>query len=124
MYLRTLPTFGSSSPYFSCEWTATPCSFAKKMTVHFQQSIISSNSTHQPKWIIHEAIYTIHCYRLQYRYTTMAARLSRALLNTQQVVDLLDDGEDADFEMDDYFFPGSDDELEDGVYDNSIKYSY
>ena len=41
----------------------------------------------------------------------MAARLSRALLNTQQVVDLLDDGEDADFQMDDCFFPGSDDEL-------------
>ena len=59
----------------------------------------------------------------------MAARLSRALLNTQQVVDLLDDGEDADFEMDDCFFPGSDDELgfeeveleeEDTVYGNSI----
>ena len=27
--------------------------------------------------------------------------LSRTLLNTQQVIDLLDDGEDADFEMDD-----------------------
>ena len=59
----------------------------------------------------------------------MAARLSRALLNTQQVVDLLDDGEDADFEMDDCFFPGSDDELgfeeieleeEDTVYGTSI----
>ena len=59
----------------------------------------------------------------------MASRLSRALLNTQQVVDLLNDGEDADFEMVDCFFPGSDDELgfeevelveEDPVYDNSI----
>ena len=40
----------------------------------------------------------------------MAARLSRALLSTQQVVDNLDDGE-ANFEMDDCFFPGSDDEL-------------
>ena len=65
----------------------------------------------------------------------MAARLSRGLLNTQQVVDLLDDGEDADFEMDDCFFPGSDDELgfeeveleeeQDTVYGNSIiKYSH
>ena len=63
----------------------------------------------------------------------MAARLSRTLLNTQQVVDLLDDGEDADFEMDDCFFPGSDDELgfeeveleEDTVFGNSIiKYSH
>ena len=35
----------------------------------------------------------------------MAAMLS---INTQQVVDLL---EDADFELDDCFFPGSDDEL-------------
>ena len=59
----------------------------------------------------------------------MAARLPRALLNTQQVVDLLDDGEDADSEMDDCFFPGSDDELgfeeveleeEDTVYGKSI----
>ena len=58
----------------------------------------------------------------------MAARLSRALLNTQQVVDLLDDGEDADFAMDDCFFPGSDElgfeevelEEEDTVYGNSI----
>ena len=59
----------------------------------------------------------------------MAARLSRTLLSTQQVVDLLDDGEDADFEMDDCFFPGSDDELgfeeveleeEDTVYGKSI----
>ena len=41
----------------------------------------------------------------------MAARLSRILLSTQQVVDLLDDGEEADFEMDDCFIPGSDDEL-------------
>ena len=57
------------------------------------------------------------------------ARLSRTLLSTQQVVDLLDDGEDADFEMDDCFFPGSDDELgfeeveleeEDTVYGNGI----
>ena len=64
----------------------------------------------------------------------MAARLSRTLLSTQQVVDLLDDGEEADFEMDDCFFPGSDDELgfeeveleeDDTVYGNSImKYSY
>ena len=64
----------------------------------------------------------------------MAARLSRTLLSTQQVVDLLDDGEEADFvEVDDYFFPGSDDELgfeeveleEDTVYGNSIiKYSH
>ena len=54
----------------------------------------------------------------------MAGRLSSTLLSTQQVVDLLDDGEDADFEMDDCFFPGSDDELgfeeEDTVYGNSI----
>ena len=59
----------------------------------------------------------------------MAARLSRTLLNTQQVVDLLDDGEEADFEMDDCCFPGSDDELgfeeveleeDDTVYGNSI----
>ena len=59
----------------------------------------------------------------------MAARLPRALLNTQQVVDLLNDGEDADLEMDDCFFPGSDDELgfeeveleeEDTVYGKSI----
>ena len=59
----------------------------------------------------------------------MAARVSRALLSTQQVVDLLDhDDEDADFEMDDCFFPGSDDELgfeeveledEDEVYGNN-----
>ena len=64
----------------------------------------------------------------------MAARLSRTLLSTQQVVDLLDDGEDADLEMDDCFFPGSDDELgfeeveleeDETVYDNSItKYSH
>ena len=62
----------------------------------------------------------------------MAVRLSRTLLSTQQVVDL-DDGEEADFEMDDCFFPGSDDELgfeeveleEDTVYGNSIiKYSH
>ena len=61
----------------------------------------------------------------------MAARLSRTLLSTQQVVDLLDDG---DLEMDDYFFPGSDDELgfeeveleeDETVYGNSIiKYSH
>ena len=38
----------------------------------------------------------------------MAARLSRALLSTQQVVHLLDDGYDADLEMDDCSFPGSD----------------
>ena len=59
----------------------------------------------------------------------MAARLPRALLNTQQVVDPLDDGEDADLEMDDCFFPGNDDELgfeeveleeEDTVYGKSI----
>ena len=59
----------------------------------------------------------------------MAARLSSALLNIQQVVDLLENGEDADFEMDDCFFPGSDDELgfeeveledEDTEYGNSI----
>ena len=34
---------------------------------------------------------------------------SRVLLNTQQVVDLLD--HDDDMELDDCFFPGSDDEL-------------
>ena len=55
-------------------------------------------------------------------------------MSTQQVVDLLDDGEDADLEMDDCFFPGSDDELDfeeveleedETVYGNSIiKYSY
>ena len=66
-------------------------------------------------------------------YSVMAARLSRTLLSTQQVVDLLDDGEDADLEMDDCF-PGSDDELgfeeveleeDETVYGNSIiKYSY
>ena len=59
----------------------------------------------------------------------MAARLSSTLLSTQQVVDLLDDSEDADFEMEDCFFPGSDDELgfeeveleeEDIVYGSSI----
>ena len=59
----------------------------------------------------------------------MAARLSSALLNIQQVVDLLEDGEDDDSEMDDCFFPGSDDELgfdeieledEDTEYGNSI----
>ena len=33
---------------------------------------------------------------------TARARFFRALLNTQQVVDLLDDGEDADFEIDDF----------------------
>ena len=63
----------------------------------------------------------------------MAARLSRTLLSTQQAVDLLDDGEDADLEMDDCFFPGSDElgfeevELEEDetVYGNSIiKNSY
>ena len=45
------------------------------------------------------------------------------------MVDLLDDGEDADFELDDCFFPGSDDELrfhevelgdEDTEYDKSM----
>lgn len=50
-------------------------------------------------------------------------------MSTQQVVDLLDDGEDADFELDDCFFPGSDDELgfhevelgdEDTEYDKSM----
>ena len=59
----------------------------------------------------------------------MVARLSRTLLNTQQVVDLLDNGEDADFEVDECFFPGSDElgfeevelEGEDTVYGNSIK---
>ena len=55
-------------------------------------------------------------------------------MSTQQVVDLLDDGEDADFEMDDCFLSGSDDELvfeeveleeEDTVYGNSIiRYSH
>ena len=67
----------------------------------------------------------------------MATRVSRVLLNTQQVVDLLDhDGEDADFELDDCFFPGSDDELgfeeveledEDTMYGNNntmIQHSY
>ena len=63
----------------------------------------------------------------------MAGRISRALMNTQQVVDLLDDGEDGDFELDDCFFPGSDDELgfeeveledEHTVYGNSIMITY
>ena len=62
----------------------------------------------------------------------MAARLSRTLLSTQQVVDILD-GEDADLEIDDCSFPGSDDELgseeveleDETVYGNSIiKYSH
>ena len=56
----------------------------------------------------------------------MAGRVSKALLSTQQVVDLLDDGENGDFELDECFFPGSDDDLgfeeveledEDTVYD-------
>ena len=47
-------------------------------------------------------------------------------MSTQQVVDLLDDGEDGDFELNDCFFPSSDDQLgfevEDKytVYGNSI----
>ena len=41
----------------------------------------------------------------------MAAGFSRALLSAQQVVDLLDDDQGADIELDDCFFPGSDDEL-------------
>lgn len=56
--------------------------------------------------------------------TRMAAKLSRALLSTQQVVDLLDGGEDADFELDELGFEEVelDDELEDEhtVYSNSI----
>ena len=57
----------------------------------------------------------------------MAARLCRTLLSTQQVVDLLDDGEDVDLEKDFCFFPDSYElgfeevELEDDtVYGNSI----
>ena len=46
------------------------------------------------------------------RYTRMAAGISRALMNTAQVVDLLNQADDdADTELDDCFFPGSDDEL-------------
>ena len=42
----------------------------------------------------------------------MAAGISRALMNTAQVVDLLNqEDDDADTELDDCFFPGSDDEL-------------
>ena len=37
-------------------------------------------------------------------------RVSRTLLSAQQVVDLLNDGEN-DYELDECFFPGSDDEL-------------
>ena len=45
-------------------------------------------------------------------YTRMAAGISRALMNTAQVVDLLNQADDdADTELDDCFFPGSDDEL-------------
>ena len=40
-----------------------------------------------------------------------AGRVSRTLLSTQQVVDLLNDGENDDYELDECFFPGSDDEL-------------
>ena len=66
----------------------------------------------------------------------MAGRVCRALLSIQQVVDLLGDGDDGDFELDECFFPGSDDELgfeeveledEDTVYGNSsimIPHSY
>ena len=54
-------------------------------------------------------------------------------MSTQQVVALLDDGQDGDtdFELDDCFFPGSDDELgfeeveledEDTVYANSTMF--
>ena len=39
----------------------------------------------------------------------MAARVSRAMMNTAEVVDLLNHDDDADVELDD--FPGSDDEL-------------
>ena len=46
------------------------------------------------------------------RYSRMAGRLSRTLLSTQEVVDLLDrDDNEADIELEDNFFPGSDDEL-------------
>ena len=42
----------------------------------------------------------------------MASRLYRARMNTEEVVDqLLNDADDADIELDDCFFPGSDDEL-------------
>ena len=44
-------------------------------------------------------------------YTRMVAEISRALMNTAQVVDLLNQVDDADTELDDCFFSGSDDKL-------------